>query len=301
MSASVPVIKNFLFQTADEDITGLEQVYLDKYAKAARNLRAELRIVTPPWAQGVLGNFNNHNRSISAWHRRLADVMRRGNWEVGEPICFDENNELTNGQHRLSAVVLYNRPVPFVVLYGLDPAVFDVTDRVRPRKNSDVLNIMGKDHARTLASALGWLVAYDGGKIENPAERSVPYDMLSDVMDQYPTIDSSVGFAHLNLSQHLPPGLTAFLYHRMLEVDPKLCVPFFKKVLHSTDLTQSSHEWLLVRRLADLRGRRSTPDQIHLAALVIKTWNRLRSNTPPKSALIWRRGSGPAEPFPTII
>jgi hypothetical protein len=55
-----------------------------------------------------------------------------------------------------------------------------------------------------------------------------------------------------------------------------------------------------VRRLGDLRGRRSTPDQIHLAALVVKTWNRLRDGTPPKSSLIWRRGSDAAEPFPTI-
>ena len=299
MKPQTPVIKNFLFETSDADIAGLDPVYLEKYLSAADNLRFELRLVTPGWATRVLETANDHNRRITLWHKRLAAVMDRGNWEVnGEPIGFDTDNRLTNDQHRLSAVVVYGKPVPFVVIYGLTPASFKVTDRVRPRRNSDALHIMGKEHTNALSACLGWLVLYDAGKMDTPGDRHVPYDMLEDVMDQYEGADGSVAFAIANFNHRLPSGLAAFLHYRMAARDPAAAKAFFDRILNATGLVSGSHEWLLVRRLDDLRGRRSARDQMMLAALTIKTWNRIRQGIAPRVAVVWKATE---EPFPLIL
>lgn len=85
--------------------------------------------ITPEMAKRWLEK-NPYNRNIS---RRTvetyAEAMRRNEWHSnGESICFDEDGNLINGQHRLAACVLANAPFCSTVVTGVlkqDSYIYD--------------------------------------------------------------------------------------------------------------------------------------------------------------------------------
>lgn len=69
-------------------------------------MNCELVDITPEIARSYL-NHNGHNRPIRKfWVRELALRMKEGSFETRrDGLLIDENGNLLNGQHRLSAVI----------------------------------------------------------------------------------------------------------------------------------------------------------------------------------------------------
>lgn len=103
-------------------------------------------------AKSIL-QHNNVNRNISKDRVKCyAKDLKEGNWQLsGDPIVIDENGNLKNGQHRLSAIVSANTPMTTVVLRD-QPVGVSVYDRGRNRSVSDCLVLEGMD--KTLANSL---------------------------------------------------------------------------------------------------------------------------------------------------
>jgi len=111
--------------------------------------------VTPVFAAHILDELNYEGqRGVSASHVAfLADHIRRGTFRPGTQIAFarfDGRLYLTNGQHRLHAVVESGRPVEFqVLIQEIDTkeqlaALYYTFDRGgRARSNADVLASVG--------------------------------------------------------------------------------------------------------------------------------------------------------------
>ena len=61
------------------------------------------------------------NRPLSgAWHNEIAHLMERGKFELSnDAITFDEDGFLTNGQHRLYAVIESGVPCVFITCFGV--------------------------------------------------------------------------------------------------------------------------------------------------------------------------------------
>lgn len=80
-------------------------------------------------------NVNNPRgtNSLSRSHvKELADDMAAGLWQLNaEPIVFDEDGFLKNGQHRLAAVMMSGVTIEVVVIRGVsrDVDIWDVTLR----------------------------------------------------------------------------------------------------------------------------------------------------------------------------
>lgn len=71
------------------------------------NLSAVVENIGPETARKYLMMNTNNPRKIN-WHvvHAYAEDMKAGRWVLnGEPICFDENGNLRNGQHRLYAII----------------------------------------------------------------------------------------------------------------------------------------------------------------------------------------------------
>lgn len=84
------------------------------------------------------------NRPIN--DRRVNDYVKRmevGDWQLGQPITFDEDDNLIDGQHRLEAVVKYGKPIKFCVLRGLPSESKTVFDMGQPRTVSQIAAISG--------------------------------------------------------------------------------------------------------------------------------------------------------------
>jgi hypothetical protein len=111
-------------------------------------ITSKLVTVTPKMAQEWLDTDPENapdriNRKYRpGWSRYLTEQMDQGRWEViSDAIGFRADGTLINGQHRLRAVIMHGKPVPFLVVYGLTDAAFALTDRGAMRSLHDVLHI----------------------------------------------------------------------------------------------------------------------------------------------------------------
>lgn len=80
-------------------------------------------VITPAIAQDWLDNRNSHNRHMSEKRAdAYAQAMRDGKWKgcSNDDITFDENGILTNGQHRLRAIVKSGVSIECFVKEGVE-------------------------------------------------------------------------------------------------------------------------------------------------------------------------------------
>jgi len=95
-------------------------------------------LVTPDMAKNWLENHNPKNRKISIdrVHTYASDITN-GNWDItGDGICFDEQGNLLNGQHRLAAVVCANKPALFLICTGMPRSINYDSGRKRTIKDN---------------------------------------------------------------------------------------------------------------------------------------------------------------------
>jgi len=120
-------------------------------------IRAE--IITPERALELLCTVPDYQRNTS---RDLVlnyqGKMVRNEWVLlaSDPLCIDTNSQLSNGQHRLNAVLESGLPQPFYVAYGVAPELYSKMDRGKRRTTADTLHGAGEKNAGKLA-ALGRL------------------------------------------------------------------------------------------------------------------------------------------------
>lgn len=99
-------------------------------------------IVTPGCAKRAL-EFNTGNRYMrKSFVEYLTALIKQGNWrdDHNQGILFSETGRLLDGQHRLNAVVLADRPIIMRVDTGFDEALWQHLDGGIPRAMQDRVN-----------------------------------------------------------------------------------------------------------------------------------------------------------------
>lgn len=110
--------------------------------------------VTPEIAsQWLKGNTLNRPLRLG-YVVKLAEQMKAGAWRVAQPISFNGDGTLLDGQHRLSAIVRSGTTVEMLVVRGLAHDVFDVLDQGVARSAADLFSLRGgKNVAKACAIA----------------------------------------------------------------------------------------------------------------------------------------------------
>lgn len=76
--------------------------------------------VTPEIAKQMLSQNKNNRKIMQSVVDRYARDMKNGKWDQnGDTITIDDSGNLTNGQHRLMAVVQSGVAVDMIVIYGI--------------------------------------------------------------------------------------------------------------------------------------------------------------------------------------
>lgn len=114
---------------------------------------AEFETITPEKAALYLKkNKGNYRAMVSRVVARYANDMATGRWETnGEPIQFDSDGFLVNGQHRLAAIVRAGVPIMMLVVRGVDSSVFDIG---RNRSFVQIARANGRVSSTTTAGAI---------------------------------------------------------------------------------------------------------------------------------------------------
>lgn len=111
--------------------------------------------ISPATAKEYLkANKNNYRKLNRSVVNRYAEDMKVGRWELnGEPIVFDEEGTLKNGQHRLAAIIVAGVTVDIAVVRGVGKNVsaYDINS---VRTVMQISNANGLDVSKDVLSAV---------------------------------------------------------------------------------------------------------------------------------------------------
>ena len=126
-------------------------------------------LITPADAAQILAEMKqNSNRALSEFHaRRISVEMSNGHYRYnGQAIIFDEWAEPLDGQHRLRACVIANKPFETHVVFGVPRNRFDLLDMGKKRLAGDVLSKLGFKHYLIAAAVARYDMLYERGYLD---------------------------------------------------------------------------------------------------------------------------------------
>lgn len=105
-------------------------------------MKTKIVLVTPELTEEFLKK-NKNNRPLNLHvAQSYADDMKNGKWlDNGEPLAFDKEGYLRNGQHRCKAVTICKIPREMLIVYDLPEEDCRIFDRGKPRSTLDTLRM----------------------------------------------------------------------------------------------------------------------------------------------------------------
>lgn len=123
-------------------------------------------IVTPQQAEMWLAENHSRQRAIrEAVVNMYASDMVDGSWDesIINPIRFTKGGKLIDGQHRLKAVVVANKPVTMWVQFGLDDDAFESIDIGAKRTPADILGGENSKYGASILANIAGILYGTGG------------------------------------------------------------------------------------------------------------------------------------------
>lgn len=269
--------------------------------KSSGEMYAEVITVTPDMATAWL-DLNTHNRTLrQQFIERLAEAINRGEWHLnGESIKVNPDY-LVDGQHRLWAIVLADKPVKALVAFNVPIEAQETIDTGVKRTLSDILKLRGEKESVSLAATLVQMHIW---KTKNMLGLQGAYYPTAQqaliILDKHPEIRESVDVARrLQARVRYPAGIGAALHWILRQIDAEDADEFFDRLTsgHNLDV---GNPILALRNVIIEYGPITTMDRVRLAALGIKAWNFYRGGNEIQR-LMWKSGGAKPEPFPKPV
>lgn len=199
----------------------------------AKQIKMRVIQVTPDLAEDFLSrnlpvNRDMRKRALTSYvHDMLAKEWRL----TGDPIIFNEDGHLIDGQHRCQGCV--NSKVPFetVVITGVTRSAIEAIGNVEGRTLVDMLHMQGEENARVLSGAVTLLNAHlNGAFIKGRVDRLTPAGQRA-LLEQHPGLRSSVLFTDQpNIKQHLDHKVAAAFHYIAQRADSTTTSGFFDRL-----------------------------------------------------------------------
>lgn len=243
-------------------------------------------MITPGVAQKLLDERApnrplNERRSL-----KYAAVMSNGGFsENGEPIIVDESGALIDGQHRMRAVVVSNKPYVSYVIHAIPRKMFATIDDCAKRTGADVLSIQGIKHSAACAAVARWLIKaargepMSGGGGGKYTPRSIPNEETSKVLKKNRGIEESVSFClEHELEKLMPISIGSFVHFMAAKTDKRKADRFIELLGSGEGLVAGSPILALRKRMISLKGSKHTIRPDEKLALTIKAWLHFKSD-----------------------
>ena len=263
-------------------------------------MKTEVRTINKELATEMLKR-NSQNRKLTNNHVTfLARQMKENKWYFdGQPIRFDIQGRLLDGQHRLNAVIESNTSHKFLIIRDLEPDSFQVMDTGRLRSAADTLSTLGIHYASDIASVVKTLKSFEKGSSFDRARIITNTDVVNwyeknqdiDVLIRRSEFLSNQFSRVLSRSQ-----ITALMYF-FNKLNVEHSKTFLNKLCTGLDLKMDSPIYLLRKKLVENKMSKLKLSTVHKYALIIKAWNYFRLNK--KVTVI--RWNNSVESFPNAI
>lgn len=119
-------------------------------------IKTRQMVVTPAIAAKWLESRNTHNRPLDEVRaNHYADDIKNDRWNEDSVVKFSTENILMDGQTRVRAVVLADKPAVFCVMEGVPPENQYTMDTGRPRTDSQQVALKyNKKNATTFTTSI---------------------------------------------------------------------------------------------------------------------------------------------------
>lgn len=269
-----------------------------------RCLRGELiteeMTITPQMAEKMLSK-NKKNRPVcKAWVNHLASEMSKNRWKLNyHTIKIADNGMILDGQHRLYAVVKSGVSIISLVVYNVNPNVFDTLDLCHVRSGADALSIDGEQYCTLLQSALRWVYRYEEKLLSSTDRVKLSPIELKEMLQKHPDIRLSavVGKKHYKaMGKIMSAAGVTFLHYIFHDISEQHCQSFFDKLVTGANLEEKSPILFFRDYLIANRSAVQKYPLIHQLAMGIKAWNFFRQGRRMKH-FRWGKGAS----FPKAI
>lgn len=258
---------------------------VELYAKENKNIIAEVMTITPDDAAKWLA-CNTHNRPLRKRHVEfIAREILEGNWQLnGQAIVIADDEQVLDGQHRLSGIIMAGKPIQTLVVYGITPDAFKTMDTGAVRSGADALCLYFPDQpanaVKAVATAVQWCSRLEGPSI-HARMRLSNTDVIgyaSAHMSLFAHHETLVGYPRDARPMSLGMGTAlAEMFTRKSEPQAE---QFMRRLFTGEELVRTDPEYLLrAAFIRDAEKAAKLPDHIRMR-MVIKAWNwRRRGNT----------------------
>lgn len=247
---------------------------------------------------------------------KYACAMLDEDWHnIGVPLIFDGRGRLTDGQHRLHAVVESDTVQMFTIARGVDAkATLMAVDTGRKRTVSDILRIMHSDpenprvfkSMRNLPSIARKVMVYDKTGDMNLSSRvgvSITNQRLLDFIlaNQYELEFATSQALRTQIPAPMILSGVAAAVYVCRQADTAVADEFIREIIKPSQ-TEGNAAWLLRQQATKDRLKRThswTKDGRACAAYFIKAFNLYRSGV-SRQLLVWKNVGPAAESFPTV-
>jgi hypothetical protein len=248
-------------------------------------MQTEIIKVTPSMARMWLEKNHMRQRNVLPTHvNHLAQQMAAGQWQLnGEPVIFDEDGNVIDGQHRLYAIIQSGTEQMMLVVSGIESRAFLTINTGRSRTAANVLAINGIKNFSLIATVVTGVWNYrralttnegKGGSLNSTARPS-----RQDVLEEYEkNAEDYQHAAHLAMKcKHLVgPGPTAIVAALAIidgSQDTEVVNMFFDLISTGINIEHNSPVYRLRERLIKNKGGMSKLSQHHLVLLTARAWN----------------------------
>lgn len=283
-----------------------------KRADAGQTITSEIQTITPDIAAKYLERMPHNRNLIKRTWVTYSAAMQTGQWQVGQPLIFDDSGNLIDGQHRLRAVIHSGMAIDFLVVRGISGRVMDHLDTGRARLLRDVLSMRGYKNATVLAGLARtvYLMKQGGKRPDRPADFRLAAPTIAEIVRHVGSDKLLLTVCHEVAGKYKPFGALMkstrlagwFIYCGRGWVDDQERLEDFLSIVMGARPAGSASDPAHVLRNRLTRpetAQNKTASNLRLA-LTIKAWNAFYIDAEIRH-LHWRATGSNAEQFPVML
>lgn len=238
--------------------------------------------VTPDTAVAWL-EANTHNRDVrQTTVDQIAGEMSAGRWAFnGEPIQFDHNGVLLNGQHRLWAVVQSGTTQQFLVVRGLAPDTQLTMDQGNRRTPKEQLHLSGLAVDNSVAAAIRVYLQWQTGRFFGDQAKRDAKIATTEIVEWAHSHPQSIEIMRDLLAsgvRRLPvrPSISLAVGLRFCEIDREAAQLFLGSLISGADLHSGSPRLALLQRLRRIKDSGTHVTDKEMVGFFVVAWNAER-------------------------
>jgi len=225
----------------------------------AGEIAVNMELITPDQAEKYLANRHENQRPLNrnVTKRYLAE-MRSGNWKLSpHGIVIDSDGKLIDGQHRMEALRIHGKPLPFLVFRCNDGEVMWAIDRGKSRTMANLMEMTGrveKGNGAAVSSICKALYAFQTG---DPQAKE--FSAVADKILQANQRDIEEVLGIFGKKSKTPASVFAgFTY--AYQAYPDNVSTFLRRVRNNDALEKGTGEWHMRSILDDKSKNRNAVD-----------------------------------------